>query len=124
MTRVQSEKWQAVGFQTNMHIHVLRCPLFIERRGWRIREAFFYPLSVLRVYINFVELLKQAVNDVWNGISLPVHREYDSTVHSPLDCPICSADRDTKHHQAQKFHIKETKKAKHKYSILRDDLVV
>lgn len=65
-----------------------------------------------------MELLKQAVNDVWNGISLPVHREYDSTVHSPLDCPICSADRDTKHHQAQKFHIKETKKAKHKYSIL------
>lgn len=41
-----------------------------------------------------------------------------------LFAALINSDRATKAHQAQKFWIKETKKAEHKYSILWDDLVV
>lgn len=44
--------------------------------------------------------------------------------YTVLFAVVTNSDRATKLHQAQKFWIKETKKAEHKYSILWDDLVV
>lgn len=44
--------------------------------------------------------------------------------YTVLFAVLINSDRATKPHQAQKFWIKETKKAEHKYSILWDDLVV